>query len=241
MGTQIAYGNVAGVIDVASARTAGAVYTLANAVTPNKLFTANISTVGVVYKAYAFGNGAAATTGGNNYVATTTLVPTPLSNLLTINKTVNFANTQLRNAVNQGGATDSIGNLAFALGSIDYITTANITKLANVLTRIGPTTIRSNIGSSDSNLLVGVGAITTGSNSVNNNKLNPYTVRSNAASNAWIVTTSAVEVAANLRVALGQYFLSNGIFLVSHTGLTSNTGSASSGGGGLTGKIESWT
>jgi hypothetical protein len=195
MGTQIAYGNVAGVIDVASARTAGTVYTLANSVTPNKLFTANISTVGVVYKAYAFGNGAAATTGGNNYVATTTLVPTPLSNLLTINKTVNFANTQLRNAINQIG---------------------------------------------DTYRLVDLGAITIGSNTVNNNKLNPYTVRSNAVSNAWIVTTSTVEVAANLQVALGQFFLANGIFLVSHTGLTSNTGSAS-GGGGLTGKIESWT
>jgi hypothetical protein len=241
MGTQIAYGNVAGVIDVASARTAGAVYTLANSVTPNKLFTANISTAGVVYKAYAFGNGAAATTGGNNYVATTTLIPTTLSTLLNLNKTVSFANTQLKNAFSFGGASDGTGNLTVAFGTIVYNTNSNINKLANSVSRVGSTTIQTNMGAPDylGNLLVGV---STSNNYINSNKLYPYTPRTNSVSNAYIVSTATVDVAANLRVAMGEYFFSNGIYLVTHTGGFSGlAGAGSGGGGGLTGKIESWT
>ena len=96
------------------------------------------------------------------------------------------------------------------------------------------------MGAPDSlgNLLVG---ISTSNNYITSYKLAPYTIRANSVSNAWIVSTATVDVIANLQLALGQYFYSNGIYLVSHTGLTSNTGTASGGGGGLTGKIESWT
>jgi hypothetical protein len=231
MGTQIAYGNVAGIIDLPGIRTPASVNT-----------QTIISTKSV--------------TGISTNTATRFANTVAIANFTSSNITTNlyreqggfFSNSyQVSNKFNYliGYLTANSSGIASGAGVL-YATKANSTTNA-ISTVITTSTVLQQANLSQDTPWSYLGNAYSVSNKLNYSigYLNFTHTNANPGSGGTLTGTLFASTdfytKGNLHVG-GQYFLSNGISWVSHTGgFTNLAGSGGGGGGGLTGKIETWT
>jgi hypothetical protein len=201
MGTQIAFGNVTAVVDVASVRTSAPVYTTANVVSLQKL-TANAFANSQVRSLSNWGGQTDQTNlliGTGQFGANLTANTAKLITYFTSGVVGNVrANTGLGTLTTSMSAPDLAANLLIGTGQFGANLTANTAKLITYFTSGVVGNVRANTG------------LGTFAN--------------------IILTTGSSTFVSNLYVGLGQYYLANAISLVSHTGgLSSQVSSGGSG------------